>query len=116
MMRPARPLALAVLAATLFGLYQMKSAVEAREKELFQARRVIADEKDAIQVLRAEWSYLNQPERLARLARRESGLKPLSGAQLSSLDRAGGKLAVETADAEPPSRIETPPDRGTPPR
>lgn len=112
MMRRSRIVWLVVLAATLFGLYQMKSAVEAGEKDLMQVRRAVAEEKEAIQVLRAEWSYLNQPERLARLARGHSVLKPLNGAQLLPLERAGAKLGTETADAF----AAAPPDRGNPPR
>ncbi len=112
MIRPTRIVGLGVLAATLVGLYQMKSAVEVRDKELTQVRRAVAEEKETVQVLRAEWSYLNQPERLTRLARTQGTLKPLSGAQLSSLERAGAKLGIETADASEA----VPPDRGKPPR
>ena len=44
-------------------------------------RRQIADEREALQVLRVEWAYLNAPERLSRLVEQfqpQLGLVPLT--------------------------------------
>ena len=44
-------------------------------------RRQIAAEREALQVLRVEWAYLNSPERLARLVKQfepQLGLVPLT--------------------------------------
>ena len=46
---------------------------------------VIATE-EAVQVLHAEWSYLNRPERLAALAARHLDLAPMTPRQIGSLD------------------------------
>ena len=44
-------------------------------------RRQISSEREALQVLRVEWAYLNAPERLSRLVRQfepQLGLVPLT--------------------------------------
>jgi len=48
-------------------------------------KRQIAIEKSALGVLTAEWSLLNQPDRLQRLATRFLDLQPLKQAQYASL-------------------------------
>ncbi len=104
-----------LLAASFVGLYQMKSMVEEREKDLAQLRRVIADEKETIQILRAEWAYLNQPARLQRLAAAHSDTKPLAGRQLTTIglwpDRAAAAAAQEAMRgdaAATPGRVKGP--------
>jgi hypothetical protein len=90
-----------LLIVTLFGLYEMKAAVEARERALHQLQRAVADEREALQILRAEWAYLNQPERLARLAQAKLGLQPAAAAQFARLDHLPTGLIAETALATP---------------
>ena len=46
------------------GLYDIKYKAEDAVRHARQLERRIANEREAIRVLRAEWSYLNQPERL----------------------------------------------------
>jgi hypothetical protein len=88
-----------LLIAILFGLYQMKAAVEEREKALTQSQRAVTDEREALQILRAEWAYLNQPERLARLADRRLSLRPAAGAQFATLNHLPSGLLAETTHA-----------------
>jgi hypothetical protein len=45
-----------------------------------------AREKETIRVLEAEWSYLNQPDRLEKLARQHLKLEPMRGRQFASLE------------------------------
>ena len=73
-----------LLAGLLFGLYNLKAEVETQEKELARIQRAIDEEREAIQVLRAEWSYLNQPHRLRRLAASRLDLQPASQRQLAT--------------------------------
>ena len=49
-------------------------------------KRQIAIEKSALGVLTAEWSLLNQPDRLQRLATKFLDLQPLKQAQYASLN------------------------------
>lgn len=76
-------LVVAVIALSI-GLYDIKYRAEAAEKRANQITRDIASEREGIRVLRAEWSYLNQPERIQELARRYTTLEPLKAAQIGS--------------------------------
>lgn len=68
------------------GLYDIKYRADAAEKRVAQLERGIANEQEGIRVLRAEWSYLNQPERLQELARRYTNLEPLKASQIGTFD------------------------------
>lgn len=74
------------LALTLgYGLYHLKHEVKALEDELFRLNRQILAEQQAIHVLRAEWSYINQPQRLQSLSQRHLDLQPTRPAQIGTL-------------------------------
>lgn len=75
--------ALAVVAGgVLFGIAFEVSELEER---LTVLNNQITKDRDSIHVLRAEWSYLNQPERLHGLNQRYLDLQPLAGAQMSEI-------------------------------
>lgn len=52
----------------VFGLFQIKYKVANLKHDLAEINRQLAADKDSIRVLKAEWSYLNKPERVGRLA------------------------------------------------
>jgi hypothetical protein len=56
------------------------------EDELASVNRQIVTSRESTRVLGAEWSFLNQPDRLDRLAKRYLSLKPIATAQIGSLD------------------------------
>lgn len=66
----------AVGAASL--LFYVKHEVGVLKEELSAVHRKIRDHQDAMQVLKTEWSFLNQPARLADLAKRHLGLRPIA--------------------------------------
>jgi hypothetical protein len=78
---------LALLTMIGVGLYQVELGVLAKESELRQLNRQIDANRDATHVLEAEWSYLNDPTRLADLARRYTDLAPATPTQIAGLDR-----------------------------
>ena len=82
-----------LFAGMVFAVYNLKGQVEEREKELAKVQRAIDDEREAIQVLRAEWSYLNQPERLRKLGAARLELAPVSTKQMASFERFAQRLA-----------------------
>lgn len=71
-----------VLALLGIGLFQVKYNVQSKEAELRAINKQIAANRSAIHVLDAEWSYLNDPTRLADLARRHTDLTPTQATQL----------------------------------
>ncbi len=82
MMRLGTLLWLALVALAGVGLFHLKYRVQAQERELAQLDRQIRRDRDQIQVLRAEWAHLNDPDRLAELARRHLDLAPVAGVQI----------------------------------
>jgi len=78
---------LALIGSTAFGMFQLKLAVQRSETRLAQLDRDLRASRQAIEVLEAEWTYLNRPERLARLAERHLALRPMTPEQVGGLDR-----------------------------
>jgi hypothetical protein len=78
---------LALLTMIGVGLYQVELGVLAKESELKQINRQIDANREATHVLEAEWSYLNDPTRLADLARRYTDLAPATPTQIAGFDR-----------------------------
>jgi hypothetical protein len=88
-----------VLALLGIGLFQVKYNVQSKERELREVRRQIEANYTAIHVLDAEWSYLNDPLRLADLTRRHTGLAPTTPAQIG--DFASLPLRIEDLPLTP---------------
>ena len=65
-----------------FTTFKVKYAVQDIEDELNRVRRQTIAEQQEIRVLTAEWTYLNQPERLTELNRRFLGLASITTKQL----------------------------------
>lgn len=81
-----------------FGLYKGVYTVKAQEKELRELDAAIAKETETIRVLKADWTYLNQPERLQLLARRHLTLAPTAATQIVIM----ANLPEKAAAIEPP--------------
>lgn len=75
---------LVVAAAT--GLFLLKYEVIALEDDLASVNRAIEGDRKALHVLRAEWSFMNAPDRLEDLTSRHLGLVPVTPAQVARLD------------------------------
>ena len=88
MIRPTSMIWLGVIVFTGVAVFSVKHEVSALEDRLLASRRAAAQDRDAIHVLNAEWSFLNQPTRLADLARRHlPQLQPLTTTQFGDLAR-----------------------------
>lgn len=81
-------IALTCFLALILGVavFRITYQVDALEKELKQLNQAILDEQETIHILRAEWSYLNDPDRLKNLAERFLDLKEMDGRQLINFD------------------------------
>jgi len=82
MIRLASLFWLALVAVTGFATFKVKYAVQDIEDQLNKVRRHTIAEQQEIHVLRAEWTALNQPERLADLNRRFLSLAAVAPKQL----------------------------------
>jgi hypothetical protein len=86
MIRLGTALWLLLVAASGYAMFHIKYEVMKLEDELTRINRQIVASRESTRVLGAEWSFLNQPDRLARLARRHLDLGPISTAQLGTVD------------------------------
>lgn len=97
MIRPTSLILMVLTAAAGGALFQIAFEVSELDGDLSQLNRDIRKDREAIHVLRAEWSFLNQPERLEELTRRHLDLLPVSGGQLAG----SGAVPVRAQDQEP---------------
>ena len=99
-------LALAIVAG--IGLFQVSYRVQSLEDELTRVNRQILQERDTIHVLRAEWSYLNEPTRLAELTQRHLALSPLGASQMVRIEDLPLRLPALVAETTPLPATDTP--------
>lgn len=73
-----------VLLVTIAGatLFTISYSVKEKQEHLAQVKNDISKTRDEVRVLTAEWSYLNQPERLEKLMRRYTALQPTKHQQI----------------------------------
>jgi hypothetical protein len=74
--------AAAAVALTAFWAYRVNYAAQEALGRVQAARAAIAAEREALAILRADWAWLNGPDRLSRLAAANAaalGLVPLAG-------------------------------------
>jgi cell division protein FtsL len=90
------------LVALACVIYQVKYQARALDAEIVALDKRIGEERDAIAVLRAEWSLLNRPERIERLAQKHLKLAPARPAQLVTLDTVTDRDFDRTRE-EPPA-------------
>lgn len=84
LMRQAAVLCGLLTVALAVVLMAIKYQVQAYEEELTRLNDRIGTERQTIQVLKAEFSYLTDPERLRGLASHHLGLLPIEPAQLAT--------------------------------
>jgi cell division protein FtsL len=101
------------LVALAYVIYQVKYQARGLDAEIASIGKKIDEERDAIAVLRAEWSLLNRPERIERLAQKYLKLAPAKPLQLVTVDtvseRDFDRTRVEIAAPAPQAK----PAKGT---
>jgi hypothetical protein len=75
---------LAIIAGA--GLFLLKYQVQAEERHLVEVRKDIVGTQQSIHVLKAEWSYLNDPVRLREQAERHLAMHPMRANQMVTID------------------------------
>jgi cell division protein FtsL len=74
------------LVALAYVIYQVKYEARALDEQIASLDKEIDTERDSLAILRAEWSLLNRPERIERLAQKFLKLAPVQPCQLVTLD------------------------------
>ena len=103
MTRLLTALGLVLTAAASISLYQVKYQVQDMERNLATMKRQIVRDRGEMQVLDAEWSFLNQPERLQDLSRRYLSLAPIRSSQMASIESLPPRGASVLAAAPGPA-------------
>ena len=101
MIRTVSAAGVALLILICFELYNGASRVKSQERDLASLKAAIVREQEAIRVLKAEWSYLNQPERLQTLAREHLPLTPTGASQIVVLASLPLKAGPAPSNASP---------------
>lgn len=92
------------------GLFQTKYEVQSLETRLSRIHQAILADQQAIHVLKAEWTYLNQPAELAKRSAGNLQLKPVSAAQIgliADLPRRHDGSAIAEAPSALPAQADT---------
>jgi hypothetical protein len=103
MIRRSMLVAVGLAGAFGAGLYQLKHEVMLLEQDLAHVNRAILDDQESIHVLKAEWTYLNDPRRLEALSKQYLELAPLAAAQVITIDDLPNRLDSVIADANNPT-------------
>ena len=97
------------LVALAYVIYQVKYQSRALDAEIVTLGKQIDEERDGIAVLRAEWSLLNRPERIERLAQKYLKLAPARPTQLVTIDTVTDRDFDRTRlEAVPPVAAQAP--------
>lgn len=83
-MRHTTLITLFAIGVMTVALFYLKYEVTTLEEELELLNRTIVSDQQAIHVLRAEWSHLNETDRLRDLAERYLTLEPVRPAQITA--------------------------------
>lgn len=83
-----------------YAMFHITFEVERLEAELRNVIKLTEKEKDEVHHLRAEWSYLNRPNRLAELAKKWlPGWMPPKINQITRMDQLSEKISGSDATA-----------------
>lgn len=89
------------------SMFLLKYKVQALEDELVAKQAQVVRDRSAIRVLEAEWTYLNDPERLRQLSGEFLGFGPpavINIADISALPMRGADSPAEGAPESAPAK------------
>ena len=78
-------LAIGAVIASAAYVYGVKYQTIYASEQIVKTRHLIAKERDAINVLRAEYAHLARPDRIQQLADAKLGMEPLSLSQIATV-------------------------------
>lgn len=83
-------------------LFQTSQAVTDSRAQIDRLTAETRREEDSLRVLQAEWSYLNQPDRLEKLSAQYLKLTPMRGRQFAALQDLPLRPAPPAEETPPP--------------
>jgi cell division protein FtsL len=94
---------------TAIGLFSVKYRVQDLEEKIDRTNLKIVESQQATHILQIEWDYLNEAERIERLAQKNLKLEQASIKQVVRLD----SLATSSVPPRRDSPLPSPPRTGT---
>ncbi len=104
MRRPATIVLLTLASGAGAALFHVSYDVAELDDRLATLNRQIVADQETVHVLRAEWSFLNQPARLEELSGRYLDLRPLNGSQIADATALPVRLPVPNKDGDDADR------------
>ncbi len=91
----------ALFLAAVAGRYSAEESVSAAQEALLQLEAEYAEEARRVQMLRAEIAYLESPERLAKVARATTDLRPPAPERLLTAQQFKSAMIGDEASPTP---------------
>src|SRR6185503_19791563 len=98
--------------ATAIGLFGVKYRVQDLEEKIDRTNQKIVESQQATHILQIEWDYLNEAERIERLAQKHLNLEQASIKQVIRLDSLANSSTAYVAPRRD-SPLASPPRTGT---
>lgn len=86
MIKPTTLMGIILLSFLSFIVFQVENKVDSLRNDLKTVNKKILSQKEDIHVLEAEWSYLNQPERLRKMAGKYLMLDDIALTQIQDIE------------------------------
>lgn len=109
MIRPFTALCFVAFAGAGAWLYGVKHTVSLKDRELAEIRRQTETARQRIDILRAEWALLNEPERLRQTASRVLSLEAMQPQHFARMTEFERRLPAAAAFAGVPDLFAPPP-------
>ncbi len=103
MIRPSIWLSASAVVLVGYAMFQVKNEVMQQEATLAHITQQIAESRDAVRNLTAEWGVLTQPARLNGLAQRYLNLVPIGTKQLGAI----AAIPLRTSEPAPTAQLAT---------
>lgn len=87
------------------GLFFIKHEVKEQEARLAELNRDIQRNQESIHVLKAEWSFLNDPARLRHLSEKYLGMRVMSPNQIATLNSLPNSPAAPVLARVEPTKL-----------
>lgn len=113
MIRPFTLICMVMAGGSGLYLYQSKHQAQVLDREIAKTVKQTETTRERISMLRAEWALLNEPDRLAELARAHTALQTLQPVQFVAMNDLAAKLPAPALPGSEHPPVEAEPEEMT---